>query len=303
MDSQPSDLPGFTKQRMRVNSVELSVHIGGNGAPLLLLHGYPQTHSAWGRVAPVFAQYFQVIAPDLRGYGESDAPADDTAHTVYSKREMARDAVALLDALGHHQAAVLGHDRGARVAYRMALDHPDRVTKIGLIEIVPTLDFWDAWTADLAMAAYHWTFLAQPAPLPESLINADPVGYLETTLTRWTGDKSLDVFTPEALDSYRTQVRDPARVAAMCADYRAGASTDRAIDAADRDKARKIAAPLCFLWARGGFPASTGDPAGIWRRWADQVTDAACDSGHFVMEENPQAVIETFLPFFRGMAT
>ena len=286
---------GFETRRIRTNGTELSVRIAGDGPPLILLHGYPQTHMCWAKVVPDFLQHFQVIAPDLRGYGDSLAPPDDAGHTAYSKRVMAQDIVGLMDALGLQQTAVLGHDRGGRVTYRLALDHPDRVSRIGIIEIVPTGDFWAAWNADLAMAAYHWTFLAQPAPLPETLINGDSVGYLETMLARWTLSKSLDPFPPEALESYRAQARDPARIAAMCADYRAGATTDRAIDEAET---RKIAAPLKFLWAENGFPARTGDPLSIWRGWAENVSGSSCKSGHFAMEENPQAVLEAFLPFF-----
>ncbi len=290
----------FAQSRVAVNGVELSVRTGGAGPALILLHGYPQTHMAWHRVAPEFAKSFQVIAPDLRGYGGSSAPPDDAGHTTYSKREMAHDVVALMDAFGLDRAHVLGHDRGARVGYRLALDHLERLGKLGIVEIVPTGDFWAAWDADLALAAYHWTFLAQPAPLPESLILADPTGYLEATLRSWTLDKTLGAFAPEALQSYRAQFADPARVAAMCADYRAGATTDRRLDDADRAAGRKIAAPLRFLWAEGGFPARTGDPAALWRAWADEVSDRACVAGHFVMEENPQAVLDCFLPFFRG---
>ena len=289
----------FETRRITVDGVTLFLRTGGAGPPLILLHGFPQTHRAWHRVAAELSLHFQVVIPDLRGYGQSGAPADDAGHTVYSKRAMARDVTGLMDALGLRRAHVLGHDRGGRVAYRMALDHPRRIGKLGIIEIVPTRDFWAAWNADIALAAYHWTFLAQPAPLPESLIGKDPVGFLDATLTAWTEAKSLDVFAPDALRSYRDQMSDPARVAAMCADYRAGASTDRRLDQADRTAGRMIAAPLRFLWAEGGFPARTGDPAGIWRRWAADVSHASCRSGHFVMEENPRAVLDCFLPFFR----
>lgn len=295
-----SGLDGFRKLRLPGRDVTLSVHRGGSGAPLILLHGFPQTHMTWARVAPALARQFDVIVPDLRGYGDSDAPADDAGHTVYSKRRMAQDVVALMDALGLPAAAVLGHDRGARVAYRLALDHPGRVSRLGIVEVVPTGDFWEAWSADLALKAYHWTFLAQPAPLPERMIAADPVAWLDWTLASWTRCGTLAPFSAAALDSYRRQVRDPVRVAAMCADYRAGAFTDRQIDAADRAAGRRIAAPLRFLWAEGGFPAQTGDPAGIWRRWADTVSDASCRSGHFAMEEAPDPVMECFLPFFEA---
>jgi haloacetate dehalogenase len=216
---------------------------------------------------------------------------------------MAEDVLRLMDRLGIDRAAILGHDRGGRVAYRFALDHPDRLSRLGIIEIVPTADFWGAWTAELALKAYHWTFLAQPAPLPERMIGADPVAYADWTLRSWTLAKSLDVFPQAALDSYRAQMADPARCAAMCADYRAGATFDRAADEADRAAGRRIGAPLRFLWAEGGFPASTGAPAEVWRRWAGQVSDASCTSGHFVMEENPRAVLDCFLPFFSGRET
>jgi haloacetate dehalogenase len=292
-------IDGFAQSRIATNGIALSVHQAGRGAPLILLHGYPQNHMCWLNVAPALAERFHVIVPDLRGYGECDAPPDDDAHSIYAKRTMARDITGLMDALGLPRAHILGHDRGGRVAYRLALDAPDRVDRLGIIEIVPTGAFWAHWTAELAMKAYHWTFLAQPAPLPERMINADPVAYVDWTLQAWTRAKSLDVFPPAALEGYRAQARDPARIHAMCADYRAGASFDRALDDADAAAGRKIAAPLMFLWAQRGFPAQTGDPAGHWRAWAEDVQDAACLSGHFAMEEAPEDVIATFLPFFK----
>ncbi len=295
-----SQIAGFTRRPVQTNGITLSVQEAGQGDPLILLHGYPQNGLCWSRIAPDLAQHFRVIIPDLRGYGQSDAPADTPDHSAYSKRMMAMDIVGLMDALGIDRAAILGHDRGGRVTYRLALDHPERVSKIGIIEIVPTGDFWAAWNADLAMAAYHWTFLAQPAPLPERMINADPVAYIDHTLQSWTLGRTLDAFPPDALATYRAQARDPARIAAMCADYRAGATFDRALDQADRAEGRKIAAPLRFLWAEGGFPARTGAPADLWRGWADDVTDRSCKSGHFAMEEVPQDVLDCFLPFFSG---
>jgi haloacetate dehalogenase len=294
-----SGIPGFETRRVDVGEVTLSVHLGGEGEPLILLHGYPQNHMCWAGIAPELARSFRVIVPDLRGYGDSDAPPDDEGHTVYSKRRMAQDIVALADRLGIGRFGILGHDRGARVTYRLALDHPERVTRIGIVEVIPTADFWRAWNADLALKAYHWTFLAQPAPLPETLIAADSTGYIDHTLRSWTMTRSLDAFAPEALDAYRRQARDPARIAAMCADYRAGATTDRVIDEADRAAGRRIAAPLMFLCGAHGFPAQTGDPGALWKAWADDVRTATCESGHFAMEENPQAVLDTFLPFFR----
>jgi len=294
-----SGIAGFRKEQINVGEVALSVHRGGEGRPLVLLHGYPQNHMCWAGIAPVLAKEFQVLVPDLRGYGDSDAPADDAGHTVYSKRRMAQDIVALADRLELDRFAILGHDRGARVTYRLALDHPDRVSRVGILEVIPTADFWRAWNAEIAFRAYHWTFLAQPAPMPETLIGADPVGYIDHTLRSWTMARSLDVFAPEGLAAYRRQARDPARIAAMCADYRAGATTDRATDEADRAAGRKIAAPLLFLCGSHGFPAQTGNPGALWEAWAEEVRTATCESGHFTMEENPQAVLDAVLPFFR----
>ncbi|MFY0693326.1 MAG: alpha/beta hydrolase [Paracoccaceae bacterium] len=291
-------IPGFSEHRIKVGDISLATHIGGEGPPLVLLHGFPQNHMCWAGIAPELARQFTCIVPDLRGYGASDAPHDDAEHTVYSKRQMAADIAALLDHLGHDKAHVLGHDRGARVAYRFALDHPDRIERLGIIEIVPTAEFWRAWDAELAMRAYHWTFLAQPEPLPEQMIGADPAAYMNWTLASWTKAKSLDPFTPDALESYREQAADPARIHAMCADYRAGATFDRILDEADRAAGRKITAPLKLLYADRGFPAKTGDPTTLWKGWATEVSAEVCKSGHFVMEENPEATLACFLPFF-----
>ncbi|MEM1430067.1 MAG: alpha/beta hydrolase [Pseudomonadota bacterium] len=295
-----SGIEGFSKDRVQVGDVALSVHRAGAGAPVILLHGYPQNHMTWAPVAPRLAQDYDVIVPDLRGYGESDAPPDDAAHNVYSKRTMARDIVGLMDALGLDRAHVIGHDRGARVTYRLALDHPDRVARVGICEVVPTGDFWAAWDADLAMAAYHWTFLAQPAPLPERMIGADPVAYADWTLAQWTLEKTLAPFSDAALASYRAQMADPARCAAMCADYRAGATTDKRIDEDSRRTGEQIAAPLHFLHAEAGFPARTGDPAGLWAPWAARLSLSTCRTGHFLMEEDPEAFLRAFLPFLAG---
>lgn len=287
---------GFTQSFVPCGDVTLSVHRAGAGEPLILLHGYPQNHHCWENVAPILAQDFDVIIPDLRGYGDSSAPPDTPDHSTYSKRQMAADIAALMDALDLPRAHILGHDRGARVAYRFALDHPSKLAKLGIIEIVPTGDFWKAWNADIAMAAYHWTFLAQPAPFPERMIGADPQAYVDWTLSAWTLGKSLDAFSPAALASYRAQMSDPDRLHAMCADYRAGATFDRACDTADAG--RTIPTPARFLWAESGFPARTGDPLGVWRKWAPHVTGQSCISGHFVMEENPAAVLDCFRAFF-----
>jgi haloacetate dehalogenase len=292
-------IAGFAHSMVETNGTRLSVHRAGAGEPLVLLHGYPQNHMAWEKVAPTFAEHFDVIVPDLRGYGESDVPPNDADHRAYSKREMARDIVGLLDVLGLERAHVLGHDRGARVSYRLALDHPDRVRRLGIIEVVPTGDFWASWTADLALSAYHWTFLAQPAPLPERMISADAVGYIDWTLASWTHSGDLTPFSEAALASYRAQAAEPARVAAMCNDYRAGAGIDRNLDEADRLVGRRIAAPLHFIWAESGFPAKTGDPLACWEGWAETVSGTQIAGvGHFAMDEAPDAVTKAFLGHF-----
>ena len=297
-----SAIPGFSQSFIPTNGIRLSVHQGGSGPALILLHGFPQNHMAWARMAPELAQHFHCIIPDLRGYGDSDAPADDADHHVYAKREMARDIIGVMDFLGLERAHVLGHDRGARVAYRLALDHAERVDRLGIIEIVPTGDFWRAWDAELALKAYHWTFLAQAAPLPERMIAADGAGYIDWTLASWTHCRSLAPFSKAALDSYRAQGENPVRVAAMCADYRAGATIDRALDEADRLAGNKIAAPVHFIWASAGFPARTGDPKAIWQSWCETRVSGSeiHGTGHFAMEEVPEAVLAAVRPHFQA---
>ena len=290
---------GFEHQRIEIGNVSLSAHSGGSGAPLLFLHGYPQTHATFAKVIPEFMQHFRCILVDLPGYGLSTVKDPLPEGVSFSKRAMAQNIVEMMRQLGHGKFSVLGHDRGARVAYRMALDHPEVITRIGIIEIVPTSDMWNAFNAEMALKAYHWTFLAQPYPMPENMINADPVTYCDWTLKSWTQEKSLDAFAPDVLESYRKMFRNPDCVHAMCEDYRAGATIDRQLDEADQAAGNKIRAPLHFVWSTHGFPASTGDPIGIWRNWADTVTGNDIIAGHFAQEENPQGVIDSFVPFFR----
>lgn len=296
----PEKIPGFERSFVQTNGINLSVQRAGKGPALILVHGYPQNGMCWLSIAPEFSRHFDVIIPDLRGYGHSDAPTDDDAHTVYAKRTMAADIIGVMDELGIDVAMILGHDRGARVSYRLALDHPERLSKIGIIEVVTTADLWNSWDAELALKSYHWTFLAQPYPLPERMIGADPSAYVDWTLASWTKAGSLAVFPQIALQSYRTQAADPARIHAMCADYRAGAGMDRALDEADLKAGRKILAPLLFLWSTSGFPAQAGNPTALWQAWTETLTNDCCDRGHFVAEENPQAVLESFLPFFKA---
>jgi haloacetate dehalogenase len=292
-----SDFAGFATHEIAVGDATVFARAGGSGPPLVLLHGYPQTHLMWARVAAELAPRFTVVAMDLRGYGRSSTPASREGE-AYTKRVMANDAVALMAALGHPKFAVAGHDRGGRVAYRLALDHPDRVTKIAVLDIVPTWEMWAGMDAARAMSVYHWMFLAQPEPMPETLISGAPDYYIDQKLASWSGDKSLRAFQPEALDAYRAAFRDPARVHATCEDYRAGATIDRALDDADRAAGRKIAAPLLALWGTKGIPAKGEDPLTVWRRWASDVRGLGIDAGHFLPEEAPEATAKALAEFF-----
>ncbi len=292
-----SGFDGFAEREFAIGESTIFARIGGSGPPLLLLHGYPQSHLMWARVAGALAGQFTLVAPDLRGYGRSSAPPSRGGER-YTKRIMAQDAVALMAALGHQSFAVAGHDRGGRVAYRLALDHPERVTKLAVLDIVPTWEMWTGMDAARAMAVYHWMFLAQPEPFPETLISAAAQAYLDHTLASWTNDQTLASFAPDALAAYHEAFRDPARVHASCEDYRAGATLDRAFDEADRAAGRKIAAPLLALWGAKGIPAKGEAPLDVWRRWANDVSGEGIACGHFLPEEAPEATARALAKFF-----
>ncbi len=292
--------PGFEARRFQTTGAEVFARIGGSGAPLLLLHGYPQTHVMWHPVAERLAQHFTLVVADLRGYGESSCPETVEDHITYSKRAMAKDMIEVMTALGHERFAVLAHDRGARAAYRLGLDDPERIERMTLLDIVPTHAMWSAMGRVLALKAYHWPFLAQPAPLPETLISREPVYYIEHTLASWTAAKDLSAFADEALEHYRRQFAGWERIHACCEDYRAGASYDFEADAKDREEGNKIACPTQVVWGSAGFPGETGGPLGIWREWCDRVEGEAVDCGHFVVEEAPEATLAAILPFLMG---
>ena len=295
-----SAFAGFRTVRLPGARADVTLHarIGGEGPPVLLLHGYPQTHLAWRHVAPRLAARFTVVVPDLRGYGASSAPADDAGHTVYAKSAMAADMVAAMASLGFARFALAGHDRGGRVAYRLALEHAEAVTALALLEIVPTAEHWRAFDAAMALKSYHWAFLAQPAPMPERLIGADPAFYLDYTLASWTRCKTLAPFADGALEAYRAAFAP--RVAAFCADYRAGATTDRAADEADLAAGRSIAAPALLIAGEHGFPAATGDPAARWQGLAPGLTAVTVACGHFPAEEAPEPVAAALMKHFGG---
>ncbi|MGP1395496.1 MAG: alpha/beta fold hydrolase [Inquilinaceae bacterium] len=287
---------GFETRRMAVGEADLHVRIGGEGPPLLLLHGYPQTHVAWHRVAPALARRFTVILPDLRGYGQSRGPAPDAANRAYSKRAMAWDMVTLMADLGHTRFRLAGHDRGGRVGYRLCLDHPGMVERFAALDIVTTLDAWEEMDADRAISTYHWSFLAAPSPVPERLIGADSDFFITHLLDRWAGRKNA--LDPDAVAAYLAQFRDPAVVAATCADYRAGATTDRDDDRADRQAGRRIDCPVLVLWGRGYLGDKATSPIALWRRWAGDVRECALDCGHFIAEEEPEICADRLTAFF-----
>lgn len=290
--------PGFASHWIDTAIGRIFARSGGEGPPLLLLHGYPQTHVMWHRVAPALAGKFTLILPDLPGYGWSVAPAPAADHAPYHKAAMAAAMVALMEKLGHARFRLAGHDRGGRVGYRLALDHPGRLHRLAALDIVPTYDMWDRLDRKLGHKIYHFMFLAQPAPLPETLIGKDPLFYIDWTLASWSGTKDLSVFDPRALAHYRAFFQDPSRIHACCEDYRAGYSTDFLRDEADRKSGRKIGCPLLAVWGKSGTPGAIEDPLAVWRQWADDARGHAIPSGHFVAEENPEATAAALLEFF-----
>ncbi len=300
MQSLPDLFPGFETRRFTTRGAEIFARIGGNGPFLFLLHGYPQSHVMWHRVAPRLAERFKLIIPDLRGYGASSVPPADAEHFNYSKRAMAQDIIDMADQLGHRAFLLCGHDRGGRVGYRLALDHPGRVEKLALLDIVPTYEMWHRLTRDLALKIFHWPFLAQPAPWPEEIIGRAPVEWLEHKISLWGGTGDLSPFAPEALDHYRSFFSEPARIHATCEDYRAGATYDVAADEADRTAGRRIGCPTAVFWGEKGIPSKTTGPLEIWREWCDNVTGHAIESGHFLPEENPAATADALINFFTG---
>ncbi|MBB4003801.1 alpha/beta fold hydrolase [Aurantimonas endophytica] len=289
---------GFEEKTIAGEGADIFVRIAGSGPPLLLLHGYPQTGAMWARIAPRLAERFTVVIPDLRGYGRSSAPANIPDNLAYSKRAMGRDCAAVMQALDHQRFHVAGHDRGARVAYRMALDMPERVERLAVLDIVPVAEVWERMDATSAMKVYHWLFLAQPAPFPETLIGADPVMFLDHTIASWTKTNTLDAFDPAALEEYRRAFARPATIAATCNDYRAGATIDWQLDREDRDAGRRIKAPTLLLWGSAGIPGEGHDPLAVWRPWCDRLEAQAIDAGHFIVEEAPEATLRALEAFF-----
>lgn len=289
---------GFEQRKIALADGEIFALIGGAGPALLLLHGYPQCHVMWHKVAPRLAEDFTLVIADLRGYGASMCPPNDPQNLAYSKRVMAQDMVEVMAALDFPQFMVAGHDRGGRVGYRMALDHPNIVSRLAVLDIIPTHVMWESMRAADAMKVYHWMFLAQPHPLPENLIEGAPRDYQDRTIASWTKNKDLSSIDPEALAAYNAFFEDPVHIHAACNDYRAGQTCDFEHDAADLAAGRKIDCPVLALWGDAGIPAEGASPLDIWRDWARDVSGHAIDSGHFVAEENPKAVSTALCGFF-----
>ena len=273
---------GFARGRVAGAGAEIAYVTGGRGPPLLLLHGYPQTKAIWDRVAAGLAADFTVVAADLRGYGESGKPAGGSDHAAYAKRAMAADQVALMEGLGFSRFRLVGHDRGGRVAHRLALDHPERVERVAVLDIVPTRTMYRATNRAIATAYFHWFFLIQPHDLPERLIGADPDRWLDQCFGRWGAG---ELMRPEAVAEYRRCFREPAAIHASCEDYRAAASIDLEHDEADLD--RRIAAPLLALWGARGLVGREFDVLACWRERAERVEGEALECGHYLPEERP----------------
>jgi len=281
---------GFEQVRIETEGASINAVRGGDGPPLLLLHGSPQTLLMWHLIAPKLAEEFTVVATDLRGYGDSSKPASDADHAPYSKRAMAEDQIEVMSQLGFERFALCGHDRGGRVGYRMALDHSGVVTKLAVLDIVPT---WEAFSrADMVfgLSYWHWFFLAQPYDLPERLLAAEP----EKALFRG----GSEAIAPEAMGEYVRALRNPETIHATCEDYRAAATIDYEHDAEDREAGRRISCPVLALWGRKGFLEGHYDTLDVWRGWADQVEGRAIDSGHYIPEEAPEETLSEIRAFF-----
>jgi haloacetate dehalogenase len=290
---------GFSRSRVLANGIGIHVLVGGGGAPLLLLHGYPQTHVMWRHVAPRLARRHTLIVPDLRGYGDSDKPVSSADHAPYSKRAMALDQVELMRALGFRRFAVAGHDRGGRVAHRMALDHPQAVERLAVLDIVPTLRMYERSTQAFATAYYHWFFLIQPAPFPERMIGADPEAYLRYNFGEGRPGRpaGLAPFLPEAFPEYLRCFRAAGTIHASCEDYRAAASIDLEHDRADYGR-RRVECPLLVLWGEQGVIGRCFDPLADWRDYASDVRGRALPCGHYLPEELPGPCADELEAFF-----
>lgn len=295
LNAHTGDIAGFHRQVIPgADGVPIDVLTAGSGPALLLLHGCPQTRLCWREVATALSQQFSVVLPDLRGYGRSGKPAGAPDHSTYSKRTMALDQLLVMQALGHERFFLAGHDRGGRVAYRLALDHPQAVAAIAVLDIVPTLDVWEAVDAQVAMRMWHWPLFAQGDGLPEALLAGNPDYFVDWGHRHQSAPGFA--FCEDSLNDYRLSLRDPGNIHGMCEDYRAGWHVDRLLDAQDRGQ-RFIEAPLLALWGREGNVARA-QPLEVWRRWARSVQGRELPGGHFLPEEAAAQVTQELRDFF-----
>ncbi len=284
---------GFRRDLIATSAAEINLVHGGSGPPVLLLHGAPQTHAMWHAVAGGLAETHTVVAADLRGYGDSSKPRGGGDHAAYSFRAMALDQVEAMRSLGFERFALVGHDRGARVAHRLVLDHSDAVERVALLDIVPTTYVYAHVDRALATAYYHWFLFIQPEPLPERLIEPDAISFLHSSLGSF--GSTTEAYTPEALAEYERCFDDPAMIHALCEDYRAAASIDLEHDAHDRE--RRIDCPVLLLWGARGVVGALYDPLAVWRNYATDVHGQALDAGHFLVEERPRQTLAALRDF------
>ncbi len=304
-DASHSFFKNFQSRHVDAGGLDIFVRHAGEGDPVLLLHGFPQTHLMWRDVGPRLARRFHVVCADLPGYGQSSCPRDAPDHAAHGKRAMAQHLVRMMDELGFARFAVVGHDRGGRVAYRMALDHPARVTHVAVLDIVTGWDAWSRADTRLALGFWPWSLLAQPAPLPERLLLGAPEAIIDDALTQW--GSSAATFSPHVRAAYVDALRDPAHVHAICEEYRAAATVDRAHDDADRTAGTRINAPLLALWSGAGalnhWYDADGGPLALWRAWARNVHGFALSAGHFFPEEMPEQTADLLTDFLAAPNT
>ncbi len=286
----------FKNRQVDTSGARINLVIGGDGPPLLLLHGYPESHVMWHRVAPALAKHFTVVAPDLRGYGDSSKPPSGENFCNYSKRAMAQDQVEVMAALGFKRFRLAGHDRGGRVAYRLALDHPQAVERLAVLDIVPTWEQLEQVNMSAAFGSFHWYFMGQDPGFPEKLIGADPEFYLRYMTDKWAG--ASNAFAPEAMAEYVRCFKDPETIRATCDCYRNNARADYENDAADHAAGRKIECPVLVLWGGGGRPHKALGVMDTWRRWASDLRGSGLPCGHFLAEEAPKETLAELIPFF-----
>jgi len=296
----PTTFEDFQATEVQAEETSIFLRRSGSGPAILLLHGFPQTHLMWRSVAPLLARRFTVLCADLRGYGRSGCPASRPDHAPHAKRAMAKDMVSVMEKLGFSAFSIAGHDRGGRVAYRLALDHPQRVKRLAVLDVVPIADAWERADQKLVLGYWPWSLLAQPEPLPERLVSAAPDAVVDNALHDW--GSAANAFSPEVREAYIQVLSDPTRVHAICEEYRAAATLDQEHDLEDRQNGRRIACPVLVLWSGRGplntWYAEIGGPLSLWRAWASDVHGGPLDGGHFFPEELPEQTAEELIGFF-----